>query len=73
METKAARRIASVEKVHTFSFQLIICAVRLSECHTINEIYFIMKVYRIKYKPSKNGFVVALRGYRVFRQGNESR
>ena len=59
------RRIASVEKVHAFSLQLIIYAVRLSECHTIDESYFIMS-YRIKHKSSKNGSIIVLKGHCVF-------
>ena len=41
-------------------FQIVICVVRLSERPTIDENRLLMKLYRIKYKPSKNGLVIVL-------------
>lgn len=64
-------RIASVEKVHTFLFRLIICAVRLPECPTIGGNRFCNETYHIKHKAPKNGSAVALRGYRDFNKNWE--
>ncbi len=48
------------------------CAVRLSECHTIDENRFLI-TYHIKHKPSKSGFAIAFRGYCIFIKRNGSR